>query len=75
MESVSLKDVKVGDTLVRMLGGTVPMTLAVTNVGDDYVHCGPYMFERATGAEYDPDLGWGSEFGATGSFIAEIRAA
>jgi hypothetical protein len=61
---------KVGDEVVRMLGGTIPMPLRVTGVDDEFIHCGPWKFDRATGAEVDEELGWGD--GGTGSYI-EVR--
>lgn len=64
-------NVKVGDTVIRMLAGAVAMPLTVTAVDDQYITCGAWVFERDSGVEYDPDLCWGSEFGRTGSFIIE----
>ncbi|MBA2960511.1 MULTISPECIES: hypothetical protein [Ramlibacter] len=78
LKSVNLSDVSVGDTLTRMLGGTFPMLLRVTRTDDMHVYCATpdgrdeWVFERAGGLEYDPELGWGSRFGITGSFISEV---
>lgn len=65
--------IKPGDTVRRMLGGTVPMDLLVSEVTDTEILCGPrdegWMFCRKTGAEIDPELGWGAPPLHTGSFL------
>lgn len=68
--------VKVGDTVTRMLSGTIPMQLRVTKVDDDLIHCGSedfavqgWTFDRQTGAEVDEDLKWGPKYGYTGSYL------
>lgn len=61
------KDIKVGDTVTRMLAGTLPMKLEVTVV-DEFIHCGPWKFSRKNGAEIDEDLEWDDENG-TGSYL------
>ena len=58
-----------GDTVTRMLAGITPMSLLVDSVDETLIHCGPYTFDRATGAEVDEELGWGPQFGTTGSFL------
>lgn len=67
---------KVGDTVIRKLGGVVSMPITVfevTNgiikcrvqeIGDDY-----WQFDVVTGAEIDPDLNWGPPPMLTGSFL------
>jgi hypothetical protein len=67
------QDVKVGDTVNRKMGGVVVMPLKVTAVDEKFVYCGPWQFERDTGYEYDPGMGWGSKFGVTGSFIEKAE--
>lgn len=75
-------DVKVGDTVKRMLAGEVPIELKVTAVDDTYIYCCPpglewakedgWKFLRLNGVEVDEELGWGRiEDGAyvTGSFL------
>ena len=62
----NIKDITVGDLVTRDLCG-VPMPLKVTAVTDERIICGPWEFDRATGAEIDEDLGWGPD--GTGSFI------
>lgn len=70
-----LKDVKPGDVVTRMLAGTIPMKLNVTEVTDDIIYCGPqgigYVFDKKTGAEIDEDLGWGPPPKITGSYLLE----
>ena len=64
---------KVGDTVTRWLAGTIPMELRVTEITDTEILCGPrdvgWMFDKATGAEIDEELGWGPPPKMTGSFI------
>lgn len=73
MTRVKFDHIKVGDIVRRTMGGTVSMELRVTAVDDDYITCGPWVFERVTGAEYDPDLRWGSQWGTTGSCIEPVN--
>ena len=61
--------IKPGDTITRMLAGTVPMKLKVTSVDENYIHCGDWKFDIKTGAEIDEDLGWDST--GTGSYIVK----
>jgi len=65
--------IKKGDAVTRMLAGTIPMTLRVTQVDDKLIHCGPWTFDRFTGAEVDHDLQWGPQYGITGSYLTEIE--
>ena len=68
--------VRVGDTVRRMLAGTVPMDLKVTEVDETLIYCGArdmgWTFDRRTGAEVDTDLGWGPEEGITGSYLVGV---
>lgn len=78
---MKLEDVKVGDKLVRMLAGTIPVDVVVTIVREDVIYCGSadgfvsgteedgWKFNRSNGAEIDEDLGWDG-ITSTGSFIA-----
>ena len=70
--------VKVGDIVLRMLAGEVPMKLRVTKVDELLIHCAAldapvdgWTFDRATGVEEDEDLRWGVRFGRTGSYLVE----
>ena len=65
----SWRDAAPGDTITRMLAGSIQMELKVTEVTDTKIICGAWEFDRATGAEIDDDLEWGPEYGATGSFL------
>jgi len=66
-----LTHIKVGDTVRRMLAGTIPMDLTVTNITPDLITTGGgWTFCPKTGAEIDEDLGWGPN--GTGSFLIEM---
>ena len=48
-----------GDIVKRLIGAEeLVMKLKITAMDDKYIHCGPWKFDRATGAEIDEDLGW-----------------
>lgn len=53
-------DVKVGDTVVRMLAGIIRMEQHVVKVDDLFIYTAHpdhgWRFERTTGLEYDPEL-------------------
>jgi hypothetical protein len=66
---MKLKELAVGDRVVRMLAGTIPMELVVTAVTEERIICGAWEFDRTTGAEIDEDLGWGPQ--GTGSYLVE----
>jgi hypothetical protein len=66
---------KVGDKVTRMLAGTIPMTLVITEIKGDRILCGDYEFDKVTGAEIDDFLGWGAPPKMTGSFIAQYSHA
>lgn len=55
---MTFEHVKIGDVVTRLLCGTIPMKLKVTNVDDKLIHCGHWTFDRVTGGEVDEDLGW-----------------
>ena len=59
--------IEVGDIVLRLLGGSVPMRLQVTEVTEDRIICGWWTFSRRNGAEIDEDLGWDEKM--TGSYI------
>lgn len=63
------KNIKIGDSVLRLLSGTIPMVLKVTDLTDELIICGDWTFDRKTGAEIDEDLGWGPKTGITGSFL------
>lgn len=61
-------NVKPGDTVIRMMAG-IPMPMLVTEVTDDLVMCGAWVFDLRTGAEIDSFLNWGPPPLATGSYL------
>lgn len=67
---MTLAEVKVGDTVTRIIARTMRMELIVTHVTETEIHCGDWVFDRRTGAEIDDDLDWGPPPKATGSFLA-----
>lgn len=60
-------EAQVGDKVTRMLCGSLPIELTVTEVTDKYIRCGDWTFDRRTGAEIDDVLEW--EPGNTGSYL------
>ncbi|HYK95253.1 MAG TPA: hypothetical protein VE011_05205 [Candidatus Dormibacteraeota bacterium] len=67
----SFRDVSVGDSVTRLLGGSIAMALVVTSVDDSFIYCGEdgWKFDRDSGVEVDEEIGWGPQFGITGSFL------
>lgn len=66
---MSFRHVKVGDIVTRWFADK-PMQMRVTEVDEKLITAGMgWQFERDTGAEYDPELHWGTEFGRTGSHL------
>lgn len=57
---------RIGDSVVRVLCG-IDMHLQVTELTDEFIICGPWTFDRCTGAEIDEELGWGVN--GTGSYL------
>lgn len=67
------KHLKVGDIATRDLCGIVE-DWKVTEVTDTLVIIGMgWSFDRETGVEEDPYLGWGVAFGKTGSRLTLRR--
>ncbi|HLX33819.1 MAG TPA: hypothetical protein VKR30_01105 [Candidatus Limnocylindrales bacterium] len=65
------RSIKVGDVVIRMLGGA-PMNLAVSAVDEQLIECGGphgWHFARDTGWEVDDEIGWGPAHGMTGSYL------
>ena len=69
---------KPGDRVTRLLGEAVQMRMVVTHVTKDRIVCdaddgkggifkGGWRFDMGSGAEEDAALGWGVEYGVTGS--------
>ncbi len=59
---------KVGDPVIRMMAGTLPMDLKVSKVSDTIIYCGPWEFDKTTGGEIDSYFGWDGKT-VTGSFL------
>ena len=65
---MSFAYLKPGDKIVRLIAGSVPMTMVVDRIESNLIHMhGGWTFDVNTGAEVDEDLGWGNEH--TGSFL------
>lgn len=79
--------VKPGDRVLRLMAETAEMDLIVKQVGENLIwatleewlnldpldHPGNYWtFDRRTGVEEDPDLGWGLKYGVTGSRLVKV---
>jgi uncharacterized protein len=67
-----------GDIALREFAdarGSKPLRFTVTEVTPRTIVCGPWEFDRRTGAEIDVELGWGPHFGRTGSFLVGIERA
>lgn len=79
--TISLLDVKADDQVGREYGtpdakGERPvMWLTVTEVTESRIFCNRWEFDRETGAEVDHELGWGPEYGKSGSFLRFVRPA
>lgn len=82
-----MRDLKVGDKVTRMLGGKLAMPMHITKVTEDRIFAVAdgavnlmkdddfdehWQFDRDTGIEEDEDLGWGTKYGVTGSFLKRI---
>lgn len=73
---MGFRDLKVGDTVTRMLAGKIPMKVVITQVDDNLITCaGGWTFDRNTGVEEDEYLEWGVKFGVTGSYLALDKEA
>ena len=53
MNTLNFTDVKVGDTVTRLLAESIPMQLEVTDVTQDRIICGEWEFDRKSGIEVD----------------------
>ena len=79
MPQGSFEDVAVGDVVCRMLAGRIPMLLTVTSVDGELIHAGApgagWTFDRETGVEVDDELGWGPDYGISGSYLVHEEEA
>ena len=64
-------EVKAGQKVTRIIGG-MPMRLTVTKVTEKTIECGPWVFDRESGAEIDEELCWGPPPLGTGSYITTL---
>ena len=62
-------ELRVGDTVTRMLAGQVAHELVITDLTDAVITCAEWTFCRHTGAEIDELLGWGPPPMMTGSYL------
>ena len=66
---MTFEELKIGDVVVRMLAGSIPMELKITDINDEQIFCGPWAFDMKTGAEIDELLNWGPPPQHTGSYL------
>jgi hypothetical protein len=78
----SFHDIKPGDTVLRSFGHGPEMSLRVTKVEHDLIHCGSgdgavggWTFCRRSGWEIDHGLGWGPQYGVSGSRLVKVIPA
>lgn len=80
---MSLRNLKPGDRVNRLLAGTHPMLMEVTKVEDHVITCaavqedgslfrGEWTFNADNGGEIDLELGWDPPRTPTGSILREI---
>lgn len=69
----SFRDLKVGDSVTRMLAGSIPMPLKVTKIEGHVIHCGAYTFHADNGGEIDEDMGWDPPRTPTGSILVKTQ--
>lgn len=62
-------NLKIGDVVTRMVAGSEMMKLKISELTPERVICGPWEFDRQTGAEIDDDLDWGPPPKMTGSYL------
>lgn len=65
-------NVKPGDIVQRVMAEEIPMRLEVELVTENLIVTkGGWTFDRQTGIEEDPEIGWGIKFGITGSRLVK----
>lgn len=83
---ITLQEAQPGDIATRMLAGTIPMDLKIAKIHEGLVFCVPpaddnpynideyngWTFDQETGVEEDAELGWGKNYGVTGSIITKV---
>lgn len=63
----------VGDTVIRDFYGIMQPLVIESIEGNIMTVKGGWMFERDTGIEHDPELGFGSAFGITCSILVPSK--
>ncbi len=53
-----LVTLKKGDPVIRMVAGTYPQQLTVTDITDTHIICEDHKFNKQTGLEEDEDILW-----------------
>lgn len=69
---MSFRDLKIGDEVIRLLAGTIPMWLKITDLTDNSIKCGAWTFDRDYGYEIDESIGFGKQADGTiftGSYL------
>ena len=80
MKQFNSDGLSVGDELTRMIGSTLPMTVVVGKIDEQFIYCGSkdgvidwetgWKFRKDNGAEVDEKEGWsGNDIFSTGSFL------
>jgi hypothetical protein len=65
-----LKSLKVGDTITRVSKVTQALlNLRVTRITPDTIESGTWIFDKKTGGEFDPRIGWEPREGKSGAYI------
>lgn len=54
-------EVQVGEIVCRYSNGVLLMALTVSEITEDRIICGPWTFDRSTGAEINEQLRWGPD--------------
>ena len=65
LQKQKLQEFQPGDTIIRLIDGSIPHTVRVCKVTVSEIICGfcnhhdeMWVFNRSTGAEVDEELGW-----------------
>lgn len=86
LNTMAFFDLKYGDKILRLLGGSLPMEMYVISNEEDVITCTvseglddpntqlKWTFDAASGAEIDDDLGWGPAYGVTGSVLKRMES-
>ena len=64
----TFRSLQVGDRVTRVVAGQPMGEFTVSSVDERLLHCGAWAFDRITGIELDPELGWGPD-GLVGTWL------